>query len=80
MATAPYVGSNAMQIGKLLGCGAFDETQIAVLSEAFEEALRLSDIKDRAGLEAEAVAHRIITTFEIGERDPKRIARMAAEN
>lgn len=48
--------------------------------EAFEEALRLADIKDRTCPRAEAIADRIITTFEIGERNPVRIARATVEN
>ncbi len=69
-----------MQIGKLPGCSVFNEDQVHVLTEAFEEALRLTEIQDRTSLRAESIAERIITTFEIGERDPKRIARLAAEN
>lgn len=68
-----------MEVGKLLGCCVFDEQQVHLLSKAFDEALRLADIEDRSGEQAEAVAQRIITTFQVGERDPKRIARIAAQ-
>jgi hypothetical protein len=69
-----------MQISKLQGCSVFDEQQVQIMTEAFEEALRLSEIEDRSSLRAESVAERIIVSFKLGERDPKRIARMAVEN
>lgn len=69
-----------MEIGKPPACSAFSGDQVAVLTEAFEEALRLADIKDRTCPRAEAIADRVITTFELGEREPKRIARAAVEN
>lgn len=69
-----------MQIGKFPGVSLLNEDQIHTLAEAFEEALRLTDTKDRTCPRAEAIVDRIITAFEIGERDPKRIARAAVEN
>lgn len=73
-------GENPMQLSELLGCCAFDEQQVLLLTEAFEEALRLADIQDRGSLRAESVAERIIWFFKVGESDPKRIARMVTEN
>jgi hypothetical protein len=69
-----------MLFAKRPQCGVFGEEQVAVLTAAFEEALRLTEIEDRQSLRAEALADRILSSFEVGERDPKRIARMAAEN
>jgi hypothetical protein len=57
----------------------YDEQQVKILTDAFTEALRLSDII-RSDLRAEAIAHRIIGQFLIGERDPMKIARVAAAN
>jgi hypothetical protein len=71
---------SAMQISQLPACGVFDEQQVQALTEAFEEALRLAEIQDRESLRAESLAERILASFKVGERDPKRIARTAAEN
>src|SRR5262249_23527357 len=74
------LGVPAMPIGKPLAPSVFDDNQVHVLTEAFEEALRLTDITDRTSWRAEAIADRIIATFGTGERDPKQIARAAVEN
>jgi hypothetical protein len=57
----------------------YDEQQVKILTDAFTEALLLSDII-RSDRRAEAIAHRIIGQFLIGERDPARIARITAAN
>jgi hypothetical protein len=69
-----------MQVGHLSSRGVFDEQQVQILTEAFEEALRLAEIQDRESLAARAIAERIIAYFKFGERDPRQMARMAAEN
>jgi hypothetical protein len=69
-----------MFVCSLSSRGTFDDLQVHVLTAAFEEALRLTDIVDRTGLRAESVAHRIIDLFKTGETDPRTIARLAAQN
>lgn len=58
----------------------FDEKQLKLLVDAFEEAIFLADISDRNSREAESVALRIIRQYVAGERDPRRICRQAIAN
>ncbi len=58
----------------------FDEDQIKILFDAFEEALFLAQITDRTGPQAEAIAQRVIEVYRGGERNPKHICRQAAAN
>jgi hypothetical protein len=69
----------AMQIGSVPKIGVFDERQVLILTNAFEKALRLLEIKDRKSVGAEAVAGRIIASYSGGARDPILMARKAAE-
>ncbi len=69
-----------MAIRSLLRDGIFDDRAIAILTEAFEEALRLANVSDRLSPQAEALAARIIVLFGQGEDDPEHIARIAADS
>jgi hypothetical protein len=69
-----------MQVAFPTETGVFDDRQVSILSEAFEEALLLLELKDRSCISAQALAIRVIAHYSKGERDPKQIARKAAEN
>jgi hypothetical protein len=69
-----------MNVIPSLSSGAFDDCQAKTLTQAFDEALRLSAIDNRDGLHAEAIAQRVILLVKAGETDLKDIARLAAAN
>ena len=69
-----------MPINRLLNRGAFGPDEIAVLSTAFEAALRELKLVDRTDPVAEWVAKRIIELASQGERDPDRLREGAVKD
>ena len=68
-----------MAIHRLLEGSAFAPDDIARLTSAYEEALRVLNLNDRADSLTEIVAKRIIEVAQTGVRDPARICRIALE-
>lgn len=66
-----------MAINRLLGEAAFSPEDVRGLSAAYEAALQLLQLKDRADPVTELVAAKIIQVFRLGERDPPRICARA---
>jgi hypothetical protein len=69
-----------MPILRLLKKGSYEPNDIQIMTQAFEEALRLAGVSDRTTIEAESIARRVIRQFEGGVTDPALIAREAADN
>jgi hypothetical protein len=62
-----------MPIRSFLGPGAFDPEAIAVMSEAFEAALKALHDTGQPNVVREVIAVRIIAAAKLGERDPVRL-------
>ena len=63
-----------MAIYRLLRRAAFDPEAINVMTGAYEEALTVLDLKDRADPLTELIAAKIIQIYRLGETDdPRRI-------
>jgi hypothetical protein len=77
LASTSSNAGTALPIFRLLERGAYEPGDIEILTEAFEEALRLAGVEDRTTVAAEMIAQRVIAQFEKGETDPKRIAERA---
>jgi hypothetical protein len=60
-----------MSIRAFIQPGAFDPEAIAVMSEAFEGAIK--ELQDTADAMREVIAGRIIAAATLGERDPARL-------
>jgi hypothetical protein len=60
--------------------GVYDQRQLSILRQAFEEALRMHEIEDRSDIRAETIARRIISYYARGENDPIKLARVASAN
>jgi hypothetical protein len=62
-----------MAIYRLLKNRAFGPDEIKALTTAYEEALRVLRLKDRADPATETIAKKIIELAQRGERDPVRL-------
>jgi hypothetical protein len=62
-----------MPIRSFIGPGAFDPEAIAVMSEAFEAALKALHDTGQPNVVREVIAGRIIAAAKLGERDPVRL-------
>ena len=62
-----------MPMARLLNGSAFSPDDIAILSTAFEDALRTLGLTDRADPATELVAQKIFALAQQGERDPVRL-------
>ena len=62
-----------MPIRPLIQPGAFDPEAIAVMSEAFEAALKALQDTGQSNVVPEIIARRIIAAAKLGERDPVRL-------
>jgi hypothetical protein len=69
-----------MPIYSLLKNGAFGPSEIEVLSNAFEAALRELKLVDRNDPVAQWVAKRLIELASEGERDPDRLRKGAIKD
>jgi hypothetical protein len=69
-----------MQTDSVMEPGVFDQRQLSILRQAFEEALRMNEIEDRSDIRAETIARRIISSYVRGEDDPIKLARVASAN
>ncbi len=67
-----------MPILRLLRGSSYGPPEIEIMTRVYEEVLRLSGIKDRASIDAERLAMRIIAHFSDGETDPAKIARVVS--
>ena len=65
----------AMSIRSFMQPGAFEPEAIAVMSEAFEAALK--ELQDTGDVMREVIAIRIIAEATLGERDPVRLREAA---
>ena len=72
-------GAVAMPIHRLLKNHAFGPDEIAILTSAFEDALRRLRLADRADPATEVVARKIIELAQQGERDPTRLSERAIQ-
>jgi hypothetical protein len=68
-----------MPLGRFLQGGTFGPDEIAVMTKAFEGALRALDLVDRTDPAADMVAKKIIELVNQGERDPVRLCDRAVE-
>jgi hypothetical protein len=66
-----------MAIYRLLKNRAFGPDEIKALTTAYEEALRVLRLKDRADPATETIAKKIIELAQRGERDPVRLRERA---
>ena len=64
-----------MSIRSFMQPAAFEPEAIAVMSEAFEAALK--ELQDTGDVIREVIARRIITETTLGERDPVRLREAA---
>ena len=64
-----------MSIRSFMQPGAFEPEAIAVMSEAFEAALK--ELEDTGDVMREVIAIRIIAEATLGERDPVRLREAA---
>lgn len=62
-----------MPIYRLLREAAFDADDIAIMSTAYEAALKLVRLVDRPDALTELLASKIIEVFRNGEREPSRL-------
>jgi hypothetical protein len=62
-----------MAIYRLLQNSAFGPEEIACMTTAYEEALRVLGLTDRADPMTEILAKKIVEIAQTGERDPMRI-------
>jgi hypothetical protein len=69
-----------MQTDSVRETSVFNERQLSILRQAFEEALRMNEIKDRSDIRAQTIARRIISSYALGERDPINLACTASRN
>lgn len=63
-----------MPILRLIKRGTYEPRDIEIMTQAFEEALRLAGVTDRTTVFAEMIARHVVAEFENGEVDAKRIA------
>jgi hypothetical protein len=68
-----------MPLGRFLQGGTFGPDEIAVMTKAFEGALRALDLVDRTDPAADMVAEKIIELVNQGERDSVRLCDRAVE-
>jgi hypothetical protein len=68
-----------MPLGRFLQGGTFGPDEIAVMTKAFEGALRALDLVDRTDPAADMVAKKIIELVNQGERDQVRLCDRAVE-
>jgi hypothetical protein len=68
-----------MAIYKVIAQGAFNQTDIGIMTAAYEAALRMLHLKDRTDPITELVAKKIIEMADNGDRDPRRICVRAVE-
>ena len=68
-----------MPIHRLLKNHAFGPDEIAILTSAFDDALRRLRLADRADPATEVVARKIIELAQQGERDPTRLSERAIQ-
>jgi len=66
-------------IYRLLERSAFGPEEIAILAAAYEDALRILKLTDRADPMTEIVAKRIIEIGQTGVRDPAKLCALAIE-
>jgi hypothetical protein len=66
-----------MSIRSLIQPGAFEPEAIAVMSEAFEAAIK--ELQDTRDVMREIIAGRIIAAATLGERDPARLLAAALD-
>jgi hypothetical protein len=66
-----------MAIYRIFKTRVFEPEAIAIMSAAYEDALRVLRLTDRADPITEVVAKKIIDVAELGERDPARICEAA---
>ena len=66
-----------MAIYRLLKFSAFDPEEIACMTAAYEDALRVLQLANRQDPITELVAKKIIDVAQLGERDPKRLCEKA---
>ena len=66
-----------MLIRSLIQPGAFEPEAIAVMSEAFEAAIK--ELQDTGDVMREIIAGRIIAAATLGERDPVRLLAAALD-
>jgi hypothetical protein len=73
------VGGGVMPLSRFLRDATFGPEEIAVMTKAFEGALRALDLVDRTDPAAEMVAKKIIELAKRGEHDPVRLCDRAVE-
>ena len=66
-----------MAIYRIFKTRVFEPEAIAIMSAAYEDALRVLQLTDREDPITEVVAKKIIDVAELGERDPARICEAA---
>jgi hypothetical protein len=66
-----------MSVHRLFGTSVFGPDEIAQMSSAYEDALRLLHISSRSDSLCEVLARKIIEIAQTGESDPKRIREKA---
>jgi hypothetical protein len=69
-----------MAIYRLLREAAFDDGTVALLTKAYEDALRELALTDRTDPLTEIVARKIIDYARMGERDPDRLCELALKS
>jgi hypothetical protein len=68
-----------MPLSRFLQGRTFGPDEIAVMTKAFEGALRALDLVDRTDPAADMVAKKVIELANLGERDPVRLCARAVE-
>jgi hypothetical protein len=68
-----------MPLSRFLQGRTFGPDEIAVMTKAFEGALRALDLVDRTDPAADMVAKKVIELANLGERDPVRLCDRAVE-
>lgn len=66
-----------MAIYRIMEKSAFEPADVQRMSEAYEDALRQLNLKDRNDPLTEIVARLIIEIAQTGEKDPRRICTLA---
>jgi hypothetical protein len=69
--------AGCMPIYQLVKDHAIDADDTARLADAYEAALQLLQLKDRTDPVTDILARKIITVYQLGERDPARICARA---
>ncbi len=73
-------GRAVMAIYRLIEGGAFDPDTVAIMSVAYEDALKALHLKDRSDPITELVAHKILHFVRQGERDPAKLCDLAVQS